>query len=93
MLRLSPDDRATIERATGDVIGELAGQPEGYRQRTRLRLEKLGKALAAWSVRHRGGETLARLRAAGAQRCAGQRDPQAAAACRDWLPAAGGTTV
>lgn len=93
LLRLSPDDRATIERATGDVIGELAGQPEGYRQRTRLRLEKLGKALAGWSARHGGGETLARLRAAGAQRCAGQRDPQAAAACRDWLPAAGGTTV
>lgn len=89
LLRLSPDDRGRIERATGDVIGELAGQPEGYRQRTRLRLEKLGKALAGWSAQHGGADTLARLRAAGDQRCAGQQDPQAAAACRDWLPRPG----
>ena len=93
LLRLSPDDRGTIERATGDVIGELAGQPEGYRQRTRQRLEKLGKALAGWSAQHGGGETLARLRSAGAERCAGQRDQRAAAACRDWLPQPGQTSV
>lgn len=93
LLRLSPDDRGTIEQATRDVIGELAGQPEGYRQRTRLRLEKLGKALAGWSAQHGGGETLARLRSAGAERCAGQRDPRAAAGCRDWLPQPAPATV
>ncbi|MET3439091.1 protein disulfide-isomerase [Sphingomonas sp. 1185] len=86
LLRLTPTDHAAIEKASGAVISELASQPEGYRQRTRTRLEKLGKALAAWGTEQNGSATLARLRTAGKKSCSGQQDAAVATACRNWLP-------
>lgn len=76
LLRLRPDDKAGIEQAAGQVIGELAGQPEGYHQRTRQRLDTLGKSLQAWSRDHDGGEVLAHLRRKMQQDCGG--------ACASW---------
>ncbi|MFT4249356.1 MAG: thioredoxin family protein [Pseudomonas sp.] len=77
LLRLSPDDKAGIEAAAGQVIGELAGQPEGYHQRTRQRFDTLGKSLQAWSRDHHGDEVLARLRQKMQQDCGG--------GCAGWL--------
>jgi protein disulfide-isomerase len=62
LLRLAPADKNGIERAASQVIGELAGQPQGYHQRTRQRLDSLGKALQTWSRAHDGEQIVARLR-------------------------------
>ena len=88
LLRLTPEDDAAIEKATGQVIGELASQPDGYRQRTRQRLEGLGKSLQEWSNTHDGAGTLQRLRARTAEACAAQADNKVLDACRNWLNAA-----
>ena len=88
LLRLTPEDDAVIEKATGQVIGELASQPDGYRQRTRQRLEGLGKSLQEWSNTHNGAGTLQRLRARTAEACAAQADNKVLDACRNWLNAA-----
>ncbi|MGC4010496.1 MAG: thioredoxin family protein [Pseudomonas sp.] len=77
LLRLSPDDKAGIEQAAEQVIGELTRQPEGYHQRTRQRFDTLGKSLQAWSRSHRGGDVLARLRQKMQQDCG--------SACAGWL--------
>lgn len=77
LLRLNPDDKVGIETAAGQVIGELAGQPEGYHQRTRQRFDTLGKSLQAWSRDHHGNDVLARLRQKMQQDCGG--------ACAGWL--------
>lgn len=87
LLRLTPDDNAAIEAATSQVLGELAGQPEGYRQRTRQRLEGLGKSLAKWSASHNGAATIERLRTRTAEACTGQ-DSSVLDACRNWLKTA-----
>lgn len=88
LIRLAPSDKAAIEAATGEVIGELASQPQGYRQRTRQRLEELGKQLVKWSAANGGSETLARLRKRTGEACAGQADSKVLSACRNWLGAA-----
>lgn len=84
LLRLTPDDSAAIETAASQVLGELAGQPDSYRQRTRQRLEGLGEELADWSSSHNGAKTLEKLRTRTAEVCAGQ-DSGVLDACRNWL--------
>ena len=84
LTRLKPDDSAAIEAAASAVIGELAGQPDSYHQRTRQRLEGLGKTLTSWSAGHNGAKTLERLQAQTVKACAGQ-DDGALQACRNWL--------
>lgn len=81
LIRLKPDDSAAIEAAAGQVIGELAGQPGGYHQRTRQRFDTLAKTLQAWSKQHGGGPVLQRLQQRMQHSCASQdRD-----GCRHWL--------
>ncbi len=88
LLRLAPHDRAAIEAAAGKVIDELAGQPEGYHQRTRQRFDKLDKSLTDWSRANGGAQVLATLRKRIAVTCGAQTDPEARKACDGWLRAA-----
>lgn len=83
LVRLAPEDGATIEKAATQVIADLDGQPEGYHQRTRQRFEKLGNTLAEWSRTHDGAATLARLHARMQRGCA--QAPGGEAACAQWL--------
>ncbi|ASK98143.1 thioredoxin family protein [Xanthomonas campestris pv. merremiae] len=83
LIRLSPDDTAGIESAAAQVIGELAGQPDGYRQRTRQRFTTLGTALKTWSKQHRreGSAVLARLQ----QKMQSSCDSKTTSECASWL--------
>lgn len=85
LIRLAPRDRKAIEAAAGDVIDELAGQPNSYHQRTRQRFDGLDKALTEWSAANGGAEVLARLRTRIASSCAAQTDAEARTACQGWL--------
>ncbi|QNH11089.1 thioredoxin family protein [Xanthomonas sp. SI] len=81
LIRLQPDNAAAIEAAAGQVIGELAGQPGGYHQRTRQRFDTLAKTLQGWSKGHGGSAVLARLQHKMQQSCGSQdRD-----SCQHWL--------
>jgi protein disulfide-isomerase len=88
LIRLHPGDKAAIEKAAAQVVGELAEQPAGYRQRTRQRLQGLGKSLAQWSAKHDGAQVLDQLRRQTDKVCARQADKAASAACRGWLASA-----
>ncbi|MCC8533028.1 thioredoxin family protein [Xanthomonas phaseoli] len=82
LIRLSPDDTAGIEDAATQVIGELAGQPDGYRQRTRQRFATLGNELKIWSKHRReGGAVLARLQ----QKMQSSCDSKTTSECTAWL--------
>ncbi|AZR36398.1 thioredoxin family protein [Xanthomonas vasicola] len=83
LIRLSPDDTVGIESAATQVIGELAGQPDGYRQRTRQRFATLGAALKTWSKQHRqdGSAVLARLQ----QKMQSSCDSKNTSECANWL--------
>ncbi|WP_369978846.1 thioredoxin family protein [Xanthomonas bundabergensis] len=81
LIRLQPDNAAAIEAAAGQVIGELAGQPGGYHQRTRQRFDTLAKTLQGWSKGHDGNAVLARLQRKMQESCGSQdRD-----SCQHWL--------
>ncbi|NIJ93055.1 protein disulfide-isomerase [Xanthomonas campestris] len=83
LIRLSPDDTAGIEAAATQVIGELAGQPDGYRQRTRQRFATLGAALKTWSKQHHqdGNAVLARLQQKMQSSCGSKNTGE----CASWL--------
>lgn len=83
LIRLSPDDTAGIEAAATQVIGELAGQPDGYRQRTRQRFATLGATLKTWSKQHRqeGNAVLTRLQ----QKMQSSCDSKNTSECASWL--------
>ncbi len=83
LIRLSPDDTAGIEAAATQVIGELAGQPDGYRQRTRQRFATLGAALKTWSTQHHqdGTAVLARLQQKMQRSCSNKNTGE----CAGWL--------
>ncbi len=49
-LELGPDDLAAIESAGVIMMDELAEQPEGLRQRSALRMQRLGRQLREWSL-------------------------------------------
>ncbi|MDQ1091613.1 protein disulfide-isomerase [Xanthomonas sacchari] len=81
LVQLQPDNAAAIEAAASQVIGELAGQPDGYHQRTRQRFDTLAKTLQDWSKAHDGSAVLARLQQKMQQSCGSQaRD-----SCQHWL--------
>jgi protein disulfide-isomerase len=69
LLRLSPDDTATIEKVGAKVIGELDG-PNRIHRRTLSRLSRLDKALHEWNTTPARAAVLAKLRAGVTQACA-----------------------
>ncbi|MDN8662632.1 thioredoxin family protein [Stenotrophomonas indicatrix] len=81
LLRLAPDDAPRIEQATEALISELDEQSSGYHQRTRQRFERLAGQLQAWSAKHKGADTLARLQQRMQAACGEQVD----SGCKEWL--------
>jgi len=61
LLRLSPDDTATIEKVGLAVIGELDG-PNRIHRRTLSRLTRLDKALAEWNTTPQRTAVVAKFR-------------------------------
>jgi thiol-disulfide isomerase/thioredoxin len=61
LLRLAPDDVATIEAAGNQVIAELDG-PNRVHRRTRARLEKLQGELDAWNTSPKHAPVVAKLK-------------------------------
>ena len=80
LLKLAPDDAPRIEQATASLIAELEAQPSGYTSAPPA-LRAPGRQLKAWSGKHQGTETLARLQQRMQQACGDQAD----SGCRDWL--------
>ena len=68
LLRLSPDDTATIEKIGSEVIGELDG-PNRIHRRTLSRLTRLDKALREWNTTPVRAAVIAKLRTRVAQAC------------------------
>jgi thiol-disulfide isomerase/thioredoxin len=69
LLRLAPDDSATIEKVGLEVIHELDG-PNRIHRRTLSRLTRLDKALRDWNNTPQRAAVVAKLRAQVAQACA-----------------------
>ncbi len=68
LLRLSPDDTATIEKVGISVIGELDG-PNRIHRRTLSRLTRLDKALAEWNTTPQRAAVVAKFRSGVTQAC------------------------
>jgi len=69
LLRLAPDDTATIEKVGLQVIGELDG-PNRVHRRTLSRLTRLDKALREWNTTPQRAAVIAKFRVQVAQACA-----------------------
>ena len=69
LLRLSPEDTATIERVGLAVLGELDG-PNRIHRRTLSRLSKLDKSLHEWNTTPRRAAVVSKLKSRVAQVCA-----------------------
>ncbi|MEA5124686.1 thioredoxin family protein [Xanthomonas floridensis] len=81
MIRLNPDDAAGIEALAGQVIGDLAKQPDGYLRKNRRHFDPVGASLQAWSKQHhaQGSAVLERLRQKAQATCGSRTD------CVAWL--------
>lgn len=69
LLRLAPDDTATIEKVGAAVLKELDG-PNRVHRRTLSRLTRLDKALREWNTTPARAAVLAKFRQSVAQACA-----------------------
>jgi thiol-disulfide isomerase/thioredoxin len=84
LLRLTPDDTATIEKVGAEVIGELDG-PNRVHRRTLSRLSRLNAALKEWSTDPKRVAVVARFRAQVAAACGKSGGDKAAdEGCRDF---------
>jgi len=84
LLRLAPDDTATIEKVGATVIGELDG-PNRIHRRTLSRLTRLDKALREWNTTPARAAVLAKLRAGVTQACAKSKgDVASETGCRSF---------
>jgi len=70
LIATAPQDAARIERATGQVIGELEATPETFYDRNQRALERMGKDLAVWNKNRQHDASLQRIRAQMANVCA-----------------------
>jgi thiol-disulfide isomerase/thioredoxin len=68
LLRMAPDDTATIDKVGAAVLGELDG-PNRVHRRTLSRLTKLDKALREWNTTPARAAVLAKFRTRVAQAC------------------------
>ena len=92
LLRLSPDDTATIEKVGTTVIGELDG-PNRIHRRTLSRLTRLDKALREWNTTPARAAVLAKLRAGVTQACAKSKgDVASETGCKSFGSAVVATT-
>ncbi len=82
VLRLTPEDEATVVKAADAVIAELGKSPDSYYQRTRVKIAAWGDKLREWSEAHGGAEVLERLRTQMAGVC--DKQGEQASACREW---------
>jgi protein disulfide-isomerase len=73
LLRLTPDDLATIEKVGLEVVGELDG-PNRIHRRTLSRLNKLDQELREWSTSSAREAVSAKLRTRVAQTCTKSAD-------------------
>ena len=85
VLRLKPKDARAVEASADAVIAELGKNPDGYYQRTRVKVSRWGKGLAEWSKTTANAPVMARLEAKMEAVCARQGDN--ATACRSWTTA------
>ncbi len=69
LLRLAPDDLATIEKVGTAVIAELDG-PNRIHRRTLSRLSRLDKALRTWNTTPQRAAVVTKFRSGVAQACA-----------------------
>jgi thiol-disulfide isomerase/thioredoxin len=69
LLRMKPDDAATIEKVGMQVLGELDG-PNRVHRRTLSRLNRLDKALHEWSTTPARAAVMAKFRTRVVQVCA-----------------------
>jgi hypothetical protein len=84
LLRLAPDDTATIEKVGAAVIGELDG-PNRIHRRTLSRLGRLDQQLREWNTTPARAQVLAKIRGDVQQVCAkSSGDMAAEAGCRDF---------
>lgn len=61
LIELQPQDAATIEAATAQLLDEVAAAPGGYYQRTRIRLAELDRHLRDWGRTQHQQAVLSRL--------------------------------
>jgi protein disulfide-isomerase len=85
LLRLTPDDVATIERTGLELLAGI-GTSDNVRRRTRQRLGKLGTELATWSTTPERQAVVRRLSARLAEVCGSGQGP-ADSTCGTLLPA------
>jgi protein disulfide-isomerase len=91
LIRLSPEDEASIRAAGLEVLAELDGPQRIYR-RTRARLESLGASLREWNEDGRYGATIDALRQRMSAICEAIPDePAALESCRSFLSTLAGT--
>lgn len=89
LLRLTPDDTATIETAGAALIGELDG-PNRIHRRTLSRLARLDQQLREWNTTPARAKVLEKIRAQVQQVCArSSGDVSADAGCRSFAATAG----
>ena len=92
LLRLSPDDTATIEKVGTTVIGELDG-PNRIHRRTLSRLTRLDQALREWNTTPARAAVLTKLRAGVTQACAKSKgDVASETGCKSFGSAVVATT-
>jgi thioredoxin-like negative regulator of GroEL len=70
LIAAAPQDAPRIERAAGQVIGELEATPETFYDRNQRALERMGRELAAWNKNRKHDASLQRIRAQMASVCA-----------------------
>lgn len=63
LIELTPDDAARIEKAAGQVIGELEPTPDTFYDRNRRVLERMAGKLNEWNTKSPHPDSLKRIRA------------------------------
>lgn len=61
LLEMAPQDVDQIESVALEIIGELRNHPSAYYQRTRMRFERLDKAMQAWAAEANAQDSLKKL--------------------------------
>ena len=70
VMRMTPDDKAAVERSAGMVIDALGQNSAGYAERTSKKAGSWAIKLREWSAKHAGAEVMARLGARMTRACA-----------------------